>query len=227
MPFVLFAGVILTCFVAIPRIASPENSPSAKEQQLTSPTEEVFLDFARASELLEEKKPTQAKAILDRVCTEKLSVESFTGGRGALKTFSPTTLLMRLGRLMAREARTAAFEGNNVEALVWISRCRELAAQVLLTADPTLDVLNMARYLDLQAGSAEIDVRKMCCDEEGVKRVSARESALHDFYRTDIQKRVMELPENSGRDIDKMSGIVQRYQAGRLSVTAMTENNRS
>ncbi|GAB4457980.1 MAG: hypothetical protein OHK0029_18550 [Armatimonadaceae bacterium] len=223
VPIAVLPVVLLLTMGLLSRLVLSAN-PQVQSRGKVTQTEETMLQFARVNELIEAGQTEEAKRILDRIGGEKITVESYTSGRGALKVFAPTTILMKLGRLMTGEAEAAAHRGDQEEALIWIARCRELAAQVLAAEEANLDVLNTAHYLDTRAGTTEVAVRELLGDDVGAKRVALREQSAREMYRADIMTRLEAMPNNDIKQGTAIVNLIRLYQNERLQVMAMNSD---
>lgn len=219
--FWAMSSVLLLTLTLIPRIVTMVSGTAVEAKTNTSPTQSVYLEFANVAEQLEAGKTAQAKRLLDRIGGEFLVVKASAGGDGALVTFSPTTLLIRVGRAMVNTALKEAKKGNRTESLAWIARCRELSSQVLATDTPNLDTLNLGRSLDVLAGRFEAESLKQLGDVTGAQAVTAREATSWKFYMEDMQPRIKALPEQEYMTTKDIKDLMAAYQNQRLRVTAM------
>lgn len=219
--FWAMSSVLLLTLTVLPRIITMVAGTAVEAKAPISPTQGVYLEFARVAEQLEGGKSAQAKRLLDQIGGETLVVQGSAGGEGALKIFSPTSLLIRVGRAMVNTAVKEANKGNRTEALSWLARCRELSSQVLQTSEPNIDTLNLGRSLDVLAGRFEVDVRKRLGDAEGAQLAAARESSSWKYYLETIQPRIKSLPEREGITTKDVQELMAVYQSQRLRFTAM------
>jgi hypothetical protein len=152
--------------------------------------EPVLQEMDRVARLLETGHDAEAKRALDVLGALPLPVDARTSGDGALTVFSPSTLLMRTGRAILARADAAAVRGDRSAAMGWIERCRELSGQVLATPNPNMDTLNLARYLDKHATTAEIRVLGRLHETEHARLVAMRGNAIQNLWQNNILARV-------------------------------------
>jgi hypothetical protein len=165
----------------------------------------------RVATLLEAGREAEAKRSLDALGAQVLTVDSGATGNGALKTFAPTTLLMRTGRAMLSRANAAAARGDRAAAMGWIERCRELGGQALASPKPTMDALNVARYLDKHATNAEVRILKQLQETGQASTVAARASSLQNLWQNHILSRVKTVVERwNQEDSQRWDGRLNR-----------------
>lgn len=196
---------------------------------VTSPSESAYLAMARATEQLAVGRENTARALLDGVTEQDLIVLSGATGAGALETFSPSTVLMRLGRTLSDKAMTKAGQGERADALAWVRRCQALSEQVLRTSTPTLDALNTARYLDSQADRAEAAVYAALGERERATLVRLRREHMNRFWMGEMiadLKRLNEQvtancvqgkPETDTSNEQQAATLLARYESERTS----------
>lgn len=170
--------------------AVTQRTADARNAPRVAINEPALLEMDRVAALLESGHEAAAKRSLDVLSAQILTVDAGASGNGALKTFSPTTLLMRTGRAMLSRADVAANRGDRTAAMGWIERCRELSGQVLSAPKPTMDSLNIARYLDKHATDAEVRILKQLQESNQAGVVAARASGLQNLWQNIILPRV-------------------------------------
>jgi hypothetical protein len=153
-------------------------------------SEATYQDLARAADLLQSGNAAAAQQLIDSKGEEALVVNPGGHGEGALSSFSPTTLLMRLGRVMAHHAVTVAAGGDKEGARVWLERCQRLSGQVLATPVPSLTALQVSRYLDRTTGEAQVAILEETGEHGRATALAAREHALDDHWRQVMLRRI-------------------------------------
>jgi hypothetical protein len=152
--------------------------------------------------LLEQGREVEAKRGLDAIGAQPLTISARANGEGALHAYAPTTLIMRTGRAMLKRAEMAAERGDRTTAMGWIERCRELSGQVLSSPKPGMDALNVARYLDKHAATAEIAVLKQLNETQAAEMAAERDNAIQGVWQNTIMARVKALVNRWGADGD-------------------------
>jgi hypothetical protein len=173
------------------RIAAGNGGVSAKgDLSLAVESESTYQDLAHAADLLEAGSDASAKQLIDNNRDEALIVNPGGHGSGALSSFSPTTLLMHLGKVMTDHAVAVAARGDRQDAFAWLERCRTLSGQVLATPAPSLAALQVSRYLDRTAGEAEVSVLAKVGEHARAAVVATREKALDSYWRSVMLSRI-------------------------------------
>jgi len=157
---------------------------------LSVDSEATYQDLARAADLLQSGNEAEARQLVDSIGEEALVVNPGGHGEGALSTFSPTTLLMRVGRVMADHAVAIAARGDKEGALAWLERCQRLSGQVLATPVPSLAALQVSRYLDRTAAEAQVTVLEKMGEGDRAAVLAARERSLDSYWRRVMLKRI-------------------------------------
>jgi len=177
------------------RVTGKSQGISTGDPALAVDSEATYQDLARAADLLQAGNETPARHLIDRTREEALVVNPGGHGDGALAAFSPTTILMRLGRIMADHAILVAARGDTAGAQAWLERCQHLSGQALATPAPSLAALQVSHYLDRAAGEAQVAILERADGrKQAAARALSRETALHDFW-----KRVVLRPITSQR----------------------------
>jgi hypothetical protein len=174
--------------------AVTQRAVEARNPRPVAINEPALLELDRVASLLESGQEGAAKRALDSLASQPLPMDSGAGGEGALKSFAPTTLLMRTGRAMLARANAAAERGDRIE------RCRELAGQALACSKPTMDSLNVARYLDKNALMTEVRILKQLNETEQARFIAARGNALQNLWQNRILVRVKSVIERWNRE---------------------------
>jgi hypothetical protein len=187
-------AAILLFFGGVPlavRTVAEKSGVSAKaDPSLAVDSEATYQDLGRAADLLQAGSEASAKELIDSRREEALVVNPGGHGAGALAVFSPTTLLMRLGKVMTDHAVAVAARGDRQDAFAWLERCRNLSGQVLATPAPSLAALQVSRYLDRTAGEAEVAVLAKVGENTRAAVVAAREKALDGYWRSVMLRRI-------------------------------------
>lgn len=208
--------------------ASVPTGEGVEGAHVSAAAEKTFERLHEATELLLMGQDAAAARIVDGMREEKLIVRAGDYGQGALKSFSTTTLLMRLVRTMASRAETAADAGDRVAALAWVGRCRALSRQLLATPSPNLDALKVARYADTMAGRAEVALRRRWDGPTLANAIERREKQLTQVWREVVLTRIMDTRHENAqgtlkkeRESEIAADLISFYQTQRTAAFVM------
>jgi hypothetical protein len=192
--------------------------------------EKTYLRLNEAADLLQKGSDTAAARLLDEARADNLVIRAGDLGAGPLNTFSSTTLMMRLARLMSHRAEEAMAAGDRTAALSWVGRSQSLARQVLATTEPTLDALKVARYLDQSAGRVEVEVRRRWDTPTHVAAVTKREYQLKQLWKDVILGRIMDVrgvtptqEADTHGEAELATDLITFYQTQRTAAFAMLD----
>ena len=118
-------------------------------------TEATYARYGEATKLLEGGSTAEALRDLAGIREEKIVVDGSMFVGDEIRNFSPTTVMMRLGRALSAQAKSAAERGDRETAERCAVACRAVAEHVLASPEQTLEALKLAHFFDVQAASTE------------------------------------------------------------------------
>jgi|GEM_PF-2745176 hypothetical protein len=165
-------------------------------------TEDTFARYNEVATLLQHGKTGEALLRIGDLRNTKITVDTGAFVHQELKPFSPTTLMMRLGRALTTEAKQAAESGDAVTAQRFANACRVIAEHVLDTSDPTLEALNLAHYFDLQAATLDAEIYARVGNGGAAEAARNRFDALMQLWKSEMLPQIMQAREmawNNGK----------------------------
>ncbi len=159
----------------------------------------------------------QARIGLEAASTKTLIVTGGGYGDGAMQAFSPTTLLMKLGKEVTAQAVRSAQSGDKQAALAWLDECRLLSRRVSGTPAPNLDALNTARFLDAIADNAEAQIYTVLGEGSKVVEARVRREHMNRFWHEKMLEPVAQFMHARRED---------EYQAGKAGLKSTPQLER-